>query len=249
MIQKEKGNMDRVKTSIDGLDDILWGGYPAGTNILVSGASGTGKTIFCAQFLYKGIRDYNENGVYVTLEARPEDLRTEMESLGWDLRTYEDKEKLVILDAASSCSSLTTGEKFAMPRAFDVGLLITEIYKIVQKIDAKRLALDSLPSLGLHVTDTGQIRGIIYRLSSLLLEIGVTSLLTTESVNPAMISRYGVEEFVCRGVIMLDLEERGNDLKRTLRIRKMRGTKHTMRKLPFEVKEDGIVLYSQGEKY
>jgi KaiC/GvpD/RAD55 family RecA-like ATPase len=241
--------MERVNTCIEGLDEILRGGYPAGTNILVSGASGTGKTIFCAQFLYKGIRDFDETGVFVTLEARPEDLRTEMESLGWDMRSFEDQGQLVILDAASSCSSMTTGEKFAMPRAFDVGLLITEIYKIVQKIKAKRLVLDSLPSLGLHVTDTGQIRNIIYRLSSLLLEIGVTSLLTTESVESNMISRYGVEEFVCRGVIMLDLEERGNDLKRTLRIRKMRGTKHTMRKLPFEVKQDGIIIYSQGEKY
>ena len=241
--------MDRIKTGIDGLDDIVGGGYPAGTTILVSGASGTAKTIFCAQFLYKGIRDYDENGIYVTLEARPEDLRTEMQSLGWNLNVYEDQERLVILDAASSCSSMITKEKFSMPRSFDVDILIAEIYKIVQKIHAKRLVLDSLPSLGLHITDTNQIRGIIYTLSSLLLEIGVTSLLTTESVHPDMVSRYGVEEFVCRGLIMLDLEERGNDLKRVLRVRKMRGTHHTMRTLPFEVKQDGIMIYAKGKKY
>jgi KaiC/GvpD/RAD55 family RecA-like ATPase len=64
-----------------------------------------------------------------------------------------------------------------------------------------------------------------------------------------MISRYGVEEFVCRGVILLDLEEKGHDLKRTLRVRKMRGTKHTMRKLPFEIQQDGIVIYYHGEQY
>jgi len=49
--------------------------------------------------------------------------------------------------------------------------------------------------------------------------------------------------------VMMDLEEKGHDLKRTLRVRKMRGTKHTMRKLPFEIQQDGIVIYYHGEQY
>lgn len=241
--------MKRVKTGIEGLDEVMGGGYPAGTNILVTGASGTGKTIFCAQFLYKGLRDFNEHGIYVTLEERPEDLRNEMQSLGWDFKKYEDEGKLIIVDAASTRSGLHTREKYTMPKGFDIDSLVTEIYRATKKIEAQRLVIDSLPSLELRVTDTGQIRGIIYRLSSLLLEIGVTSLLTTESVRPNMISRYGVEEFVCRGVILLGLEEKGQDLKRTLRVRKMRGTKHTMRKLPFEIQQDGLVIYYHGEQY
>jgi KaiC/GvpD/RAD55 family RecA-like ATPase len=109
------------------------------------------------------------------------------------------------------------------------------------------LVIDSLPALELRVTDTEQIRNIIYRLSALLLEIKVTSLLTTESVHPDMISRYGVEDFICRGVIMLDLEERGTDLKRTLRVRKMREINHTMKKINFEIGDDGITIFSRSQ--
>jgi KaiC/GvpD/RAD55 family RecA-like ATPase len=239
--------MDRIHTGIDGLDEVLGGGFPRGTTILVSGGSGTGKTIFCMQFLYKGIRDFNENGVFVTLEARPKDLRTEMQSLGWDLKSYEDQGKLVIMDIASVASGMYTGEKFSVPRGMDVDGLISKIYTISKKTHAQRLVIDSLPALELRVTDTEQIRNIIYRLSALLLEIKVTSLLTTESVHPDMISRYGVEDFICRGVIMLDLEERGTDLKRTLRVRKMREINHTMKKINFEIGDDGITIFSRSQ--
>lgn len=234
--------MKRIKTGINRLDEII-GGYPAGTSTLVTGASGTGKTIFCGQFLYKGVQQYDENGIFITLEARPQDLRNEMLSLGWDFKNYEDEGKLIIVDAASARSRLSSEEEYAMPRWLDVDSLVTEIYKLVVEIDAKRAVIDSLPALELRITDPSEIRQTIHRLSSLLKEIGVTSLLTTESSEKAMISRYGVEEFVCGGVIVLDFEEEGKDLKRTLRVLKMRGTQHTMRRLDFEIAKDGIALY------
>ncbi|MBU7042548.1 MAG: AAA family ATPase [Theionarchaea archaeon] len=239
--------MEKIPTGVQGLDDVLGGGFPRSTTILVSGPSGTGKSILCMQFLYKGIQEHDENGIYVTLEARPKDLRTEMQSLGWDIQSYEEQGKLAIMDSASVASKMYTGEKFAMPSRLDVDGLISKIHGLTKKINARRLVIDSLPALELRVTDTGLIRTIIYRLSSLLLEIKVTSLLTTESVHPDMISRYGVEEFVCRGVIMLDLEERGNDLKRVLRVRKMREINHTMKKINFEIGQDGITVFSRSQ--
>ncbi|MEM4679227.1 MAG: ATPase domain-containing protein, partial [Candidatus Jordarchaeales archaeon] len=67
--------IERVKTGIPGLDEITNGGFVKGTNILVTGGAGTGKTIFCMQFLYYGAKEYDEPGVFVTLEERPDDLR------------------------------------------------------------------------------------------------------------------------------------------------------------------------------
>lgn len=239
--------MNRVITGIKSLDEVIGGGFPHGTNVLIAGASGTGKTIFCAQFLFKGVKDYGENGIFVTLEERPEDLRNEMLSFGWDFKKFENKEKLIILDAASPRLGLYPEEKHIMPRNFNIDTLITEIRKISNQIDAKRLVIDSIPSIELRVSEISQIRWVFYRLTSFLLEMGITSLLTTESLEPHRISRYGVEEFLCRGVITLDLEEDQNTLKRFMRVRKMRGIKHTMRKLPFEIERDGIIIYHLGE--
>jgi KaiC/GvpD/RAD55 family RecA-like ATPase len=241
--------MVRVKTGVKGLDEIIGGGYPEGTNILVTGGTGTGKTIFCAQFLYMGAKFYNETGIIVTLEERPEDFRKEMIGFGWDFQKLEDENKIIIIDAATSRSGIHAKERHTMPKGFDIDALITEIYKAAKKIDAKRVVIDSIPSLELRVLEQSQIRKAIYRLASLLLEIGVTSLITTESKDDKRLSRYGVEEFVSRGVIIFSLEEKGLDLKRNLRIRKMRETKHTMRNIPFEIQDEGIVIFYHGEQY
>ncbi len=209
---------------------------------MVCGSSGTGKTIFCTQFLHAGILK-NEPGIFITLEERTSDLREEMLSLGWDLTTFERNGSLIVIDAASSRINLPSSEEFRLGEGFDVDSLVLEIHRASTKIGAKRLVIDSIPALELKVDQPSEFRKILFRLSSLLLEIGVTSLLTTESAEPFLISRYGIEEFVTRGVIVLSLEEEGTDLKRFLRVRKMRGTSHSLRNIPFEIAKNGIVLY------
>lgn len=234
--------VERIITGIPGLDEIIGGGFPKGTNILVCGGSGTGKTIFCTQFLVEGIKK-GEPGIFITLEERTSDLREEMLPLGWDLAEYERNGDLIIIDAASSRINLPSTEEFKMGGGFDIDSLVLEIHRAATKIDAKRLIIDSIPALELKINESSEFRKALFRLSSLLLEIGLTSLMTTESTDPYMISRYGIEEFVARGVIVLSLEEEIADLRRYLRVRKMRGTLHSLRSVPFEITKNGIVLY------
>ena len=46
--------MDRLKSGIIGLDELIEGGFPVGRTMLVSGGCGTGKTIFSMQYVYYG---------------------------------------------------------------------------------------------------------------------------------------------------------------------------------------------------
>ncbi|HIP74098.1 MAG TPA: ATPase, partial [Euryarchaeota archaeon] len=55
--------MRRVPTGIPGLDNLIQGGFPSGSTILLSGGAGTGKTIFALQYIYSGAALYNEPGV------------------------------------------------------------------------------------------------------------------------------------------------------------------------------------------
>jgi len=219
--------MERVKTGIPGLDEILDGGLPKGTNVLITGGTGTGKSIFCSQFLYKGVEDYNQNGVFVTLEERAEDLRREMLKFGWDFAKVKEKYSLIGLD---------------------IDALIIEINRICREINAERVVIDSIPSLGLNLDSEKEIRRSVYRLATLLLEIGVTSFVTTETLGEGF-SRYGVEEFVSRGVIKLDIVEKENKFVRTIYVRKMRETNFTMEKYPFGIESDGIKIYTRGEVF
>ena len=42
----------RITSGISGLDELLHGGFPEISTVMVSGASGTGKTMFCTQSLF-----------------------------------------------------------------------------------------------------------------------------------------------------------------------------------------------------
>src|SRR3989338_1154034 len=81
--------MIRLKTGIPGLDELIEGGFPEGSSILLSGAAGTGKSIFCLQYLYYGAKELGEPGVYITLEEGPHNLWWNMQRFKWDLLPLE----------------------------------------------------------------------------------------------------------------------------------------------------------------
>ncbi|MFX0200505.1 MAG: ATPase domain-containing protein, partial [Candidatus Hodarchaeota archaeon] len=92
-------SVDYVRTGIPGVDKILADqGIPKGHTILVSGGPGSGKTTFAIQFLYVGAAQYEEPGVYVTLDEEPGDIKENMIAYGWDLKKLEDENKLKFIN-------------------------------------------------------------------------------------------------------------------------------------------------------
>ena len=75
-------NVLKMKTGIEGLDSISNGGLPRNRSTLIAGSSGSAKTVLAVQFLAEGINQYNENGIFVTFEETPADIRKNMLSLG-----------------------------------------------------------------------------------------------------------------------------------------------------------------------
>ena len=61
--------MDRVRTGIEGLDQLLCGGLLRGNAVLVAGSPGSGKTSLGMQFLHNGITKYGEPGLFITFTA------------------------------------------------------------------------------------------------------------------------------------------------------------------------------------
>ena len=62
----EQRQSTRSKTGVDGLDDILAGGFPRNRLYLIQGEPGVGKTTLAMQFLLEGVRQ-GESGLYITL--------------------------------------------------------------------------------------------------------------------------------------------------------------------------------------
>lgn len=234
--------MTRAKTGIKGFDDLIDGGIIEGDTVLVSGKTGSGKTIFGLQFLYNGATKYDEPGIFVTLETRPNELRSEAMQFGWNLRNLEEEGAITIIDAASGKAQLPTSEKYALRRGFDMTTLAEEIYRAIDETKAKRLVIDCISGLGIGFNDPSHIRNELFKISALLSELKVTSLLISEIVEPDSQSRAGVEQFVTQGLVTLNLSEVNGILKRDILIWKMKQTAHSLKAHPFTIGKSGIEI-------
>ena len=76
----------KTPTGIDGLDEVMEGGLPKGRPTLICGSAGCGKTLMAIQFIYKGIVDHNEPGVFMTFEEPLDDLSKNVLSMGIDIK-------------------------------------------------------------------------------------------------------------------------------------------------------------------
>ena len=200
--------MERVKSGIKGLDNLINGGFPKGHSILLCGAPGTGKTIFALQYLYVGAKEFNENGLYVSIEENPNKLRTYGNEFGWkDIENLEKEKRLEFLRVSPS------------ERKFDI---VQTVKEKVREMNAKRMVVDSLSAIYLAFEDITQF---VYSFVNLLEELNLTSIFITDSPPGSnLLTKDGVSEFVCDGVIHLQLHDVSRTVNRTISIKKMRGT-------------------------
>ncbi|MCH6163138.1 circadian clock protein KaiC [Streptomyces marispadix] len=214
--------IERVPTGINGFDQVAIGGLPAGRPTLVTGTTGSGKTIFAGEFLARGIARNGQTGVFVTFEEPPEAIRRNFTSLGFPIEQWEAEGKWVFVDAAES-----KDEEAAVVGAYDFGALTSRIEHAVRRIDASRVVLDSLGAVFARFTDTGIVRRESYRVASSLNSLGVTSIITAERNSEYDgVSRYRVEEFVVDNVIVLRNVLFQERRRRTVEIVKLRGAPH-----------------------
>ncbi|RLI13892.1 KaiC domain-containing protein [Candidatus Bathyarchaeota archaeon] len=233
--------VERVKTGIPGMDEILRGGIPKRNVVLLSGGPGTGKTIFGEQFLYYGLKN-GEPGVLVALEEHPAQIKRGMVQFGWDVEPYEEKGQFAIVDAfTGGIGEYAKRERYVVRDPSDVRLLVDVLREAVKDVGAERVVIDSVTTL--YITKPVVARSTVMLLKRVLSGLGCTSILISQvSVTERGFGGPGVEH-AADGIIRLDLDEYNGQLYRSLIVWKMRGTAHSMRRHPFEITDKGIVVY------
>jgi circadian clock protein KaiC len=233
--------VQKIRTLIEGFDDITHGGLPIGRTTLVSGTSGTGKTLLAVQFLYNGISNFDEPGVFVTFEESPTDIIKNAYSFGWDLQQLIDDGKLFILDASPD------PEGQEVVGNFDLSALIERIQYAIRKYKAKRVSIDSITAIFQQYDAASVVRREIFRLVARLKLIGVTTVMTTERVEEyGPVARFGVEEFVSDNVVIVRNVLEGERRRRTMEVLKLRGTTHMKGEYPFTMTNQGINIFPLG---
>jgi circadian clock protein KaiC len=235
------GGVEKIRTMIEGFDDISHGGLPSGRTTLVSGTSGTGKTLLSLQFLYNGISYFGESGVFVTFEESPSDIIKNAHIFGWDLQRLLEEGKLFILDASPD------PEGQDIVGNFDLSALIERLQYAIRKYKAKRVSIDSITAVFQQYEAIGVVRREIFRLVARLKLLDVTTIITTErSQEYGPVASFGVEEFVSDNVVIVRNVLEGERRRRTIEILKLRGTTHMKGEYPFTITNDGVNIFPLG---
>ena len=220
----------KVPTGIRGFDPLVYGGLPAGRPTLVAGTTGSGKTVFAAEFLARGILEFGEPGVFVTFEESPADLRVNVASLGFDLAAFEAANQWAFVDASAHAG----GEEVVGD--YDFTALIARIAHAVSSLGATRVALDSIGAVFSRFSEPAVVRRELARVTAALKELGVTAVVTTERLHDYdSIARFGVEEFVADNVAVLRNVIEQEKRRRTVEILKLRGAGHRSGEFSFTI--------------
>lgn len=228
---KEHAIVNRVHTGIPGLDEVMGGGLRPNTVNLLGGGAGSGKSIFCMQYLIEGIKKHNENGIYISFEESVEKIKDDMASLGWDLSKLEKEKKLVILYYSPE----------QIQKVLDSGGGI--VRDVIEVIKAKRLVIDSLTAFTLLYENDIQKRKSVLHLFDAIYKWNVTAVLTGEHESDIDKHRSNIMEFEVDSVLLLYNLRKGDIRERSLEVFKMRGSKHANKIFPMKIDDNGICIF------
>ncbi len=225
--------VERTPTEITGLDELIEGGIPKGNLVVLTGDPGSGKTIFCLQYLYQGVVKHNDTGVFLSLEEKPEELMETASIFGWDLESAVKKGKIVIQTV----------------ELYDFDKLRDSIEDLVTKHKAQRLVIDPGVIFHLYFERELDARKRILSLGKMLKKLDVTTVITNESSTGQHAGLYGLEEYVADGVVLLYHTRVENRFVRSIGILKMRDTKISDKLRPVRITSNGIEVLPKEELF
>ncbi|MEM3507181.1 MAG: ATPase domain-containing protein [Candidatus Bathyarchaeia archaeon] len=216
--------VERIKTGIDGLDEVIEGGFPKGSLILLAGEPGTGKTVFSTQFLAKGA-ELGEPGIYASfIEPKETFFNNMSRHLGLDFK-IELERKFKFLDYIAVKEEAIT-------------VLLETILNEIKALKAKRLVIDSFSAIVQSFKEPINVRILInIVLGKIVGQMGCTTIMIEEIPIGESRIGLGMEEFVADGLLKLRTGELDGRLFREMEILKLRGTRLSERKFVFTLEK------------
>ncbi len=223
-----KNSIERVKSGITGLDQMIEGGLEKNNSIVVRGASGVGKTIFALQYIYAGITKYDEPGVYISFNESKEAILKQATIFGWDFEELEEKKKFT----------------FARYEPHEVKDIIASgggsIRDMIESNKTKRLVIDSLSAYMLLFENEYEANRSVLGLFEMLRSLNCTVLVTSDEPITPNSGPPGKTAFLTDGIIDIYMIRKGTKILRIIEIAKMRDTSHATGLYKFEITKKGI---------
>ena len=228
----------RLSMGIPALDEMMNGGVPEGDSLLITGSSGTGKSVMATQFIAEGARR-GEPGIIAVFEERPMEYVARARSLGIDLETPQEEGLIHIL--------------YLRPLDLSVDETLHELLEAVKSTKAKRVVIDSLAGFEMALAPAFRpdFRESLYRMIGALSSIGVTVLSTievSESFTDLLITPHAIS-FLTDDIIRLRYIEIDGQLRKALIVIKMRGGNHSKDIREYEITSSGVQIGERLQGY
>jgi len=225
----------RLSSGTPGLDGMLDSGLFEGSATLVTGASGSGKTLLALQFIVGGLKN-GEKGLYFSFEESRDQIIRNAKSFGWDLLDYE-KKGLFRLEVC-------------YPEQRFLEEHVTWIKKVVDEHQAKRVVIDSLSSLG-TVVSSELVHDFVSRLNAYLKEKLITVMFTNATATLLGASNISDANLstMTDSIIMLRFVEIQSEIRHALLILKMRGSRHDKKLRELVFTDTGVQVASEFSGY
>lgn len=212
-VEKQPPLNERTTTGISGLDKMINGGLIKGSSTLISGGSGTGKTLMGLQFAVAGVSK-GEPVVFVAFEEEPPVIKNNAFAFGWDIEKFENKGLLRIL----YCSAYQ----------MDVNENAIAIKNLIEEIGAQHVVIDNINGFRSSVGDVDQLSEHVNVLSKYFRSNNITSLFINEVpelMGATTISGDGTT-LIIDNIILLRYIEMESEMKKAISVLKMRGSNH-----------------------
>lgn len=228
-----------VKAGILGLDSMLYGGIPEGNQVLLAGGPGSGKTLLALEYLYRNALERHP-GVFLALDEDSKSILNNVKS------TFP---KFSELDSLMSSKMLTLESidltKKEQKGTYEFSDVLQKITELVSAQKATRVAIDSISMLSILTNDQIGYRKSMLSLSYALKDMGVTSLLLVDANSPEKNAlEYAPEYYIFDGIICMYQSSDQEKRLHTMKVLKMRGSKHSFITTPYEITEEGFKVFS-----
>jgi circadian clock protein KaiC len=225
-----------ISSGVDGLDDVLIGGFRRKRSYVIEGVPGSGKTTLALQFV-RGGASRGEPVLYVTLSETSEELRAAAASHGWSLDGVTVREMMPTEEV------LDPGEASTMFHLSEVELAATtqQLLADVESLRPTCIVIDSLSELRLLAGSALRYRRQILALKQYFNRRGCTVMLLDDLT---AFDRDTQIQSIAHGVILLEQmnPEYGAD-RRRLRVRKYRGVAFRGGYHDYAIRTGGIEVY------
>jgi circadian clock protein KaiC len=220
---------ERLSSGIAGFDEMIETGWLRGTTTLVLGPSGAGKTIMSLHFLQEGGR-LGEPGLLVGFQENPVQLARAMRSFGWHPEELLTPGKIDLL--------------YASPVEMQIDTIVREMFRRIEAGGVKRVVIDAVADMERSAHDPQRFRDYLYALCQHLATRNITTLFLMEAHTrefPTGIVWGNDVSYLSDNIVWIEMHM-ADDLRRTIRVVKARGSAHSSRRHTVRITAQGLTV-------